>query len=112
MTRSAVRRTVSSPGKALTSAAVVGVLALAGCGSSSHSSTTTTPTSPPNARTLLTKALQELSSGQTALAQSDFDQVVRLDPQNKYGYYNLGYIAQTGGQGSVAEAQYRHALAI
>jgi Tfp pilus assembly protein PilF len=109
MTTSA-RRFISFAAKGL-SIAVVGALAVAACGSSSHSAAPPT-TSPANAGTVLTKALQELVAGQTAQAKADFEQVLRLDPRNKYAEYNLGYIAQIGGNASDAETQYRLALAI
>ena len=36
----------------------------------------------------------------------------KLDPQNKYAYYNLGYIAQVRGDKANAESQYKLALAV
>jgi len=110
MTTSAVPSFVSFWVKGL-SIGVVGALALVACGSSSHGAAPPT-TSPANAGTVLTKALQELVAGQTAQAKTDFEQVLRLDPKNKYADYNLGYIAQIGGNRSDAETQYRLALAI
>ena len=93
--------------------ALAGALTLAACGSSSHGSgSPSQTTSPASSASLLNKALQEVVAGQTAQAQADFEQVVRLDPKNKYAYYNLGYLAQTGGRASEAETQYRLALAI
>jgi len=111
MSTSAAPRTASLPSKALVMF-VVGAFALAACGSSSYDSKASPSTTLPNARTLLAKALREMSSQQTDQAQTDFEEVLRLDPQNKYAYYNLGYIAQIGGHDTDAETQYRHSLAI
>jgi len=61
---------------------------------------------------LLAKALTEMKSGDVNSAKTDLVQVSKLDPQNKYAYYNLGYIAQTQKQNGDAESQYKLALAI
>jgi Tfp pilus assembly protein PilF len=97
-----------------TATGLVCLLALGACGSkSSGSSDTTTPKNPQKAAaTLLQKALQEEIAGNTAQAQTDFAEVVRLDPQNKYGFYNLGLIAQNAGKNADAANQYRLALTI
>ena len=64
------------------------------------------------AATLLNKALQEQVSGNTSQAQTDFIQVIRLDPRNKFGHYNLGLIAQNAGDQTTAESEYRQAITI
>ena len=38
--------------------------------------------------------------------------MLKLDPTNKYAFYNLGYIAQTQGDKGGAETQYNKTLAI
>jgi Tfp pilus assembly protein PilF len=89
------------------------VLALGACGSSSKGGSGSTPKDPKAAAaTLLQKALKEEIAGNTAQAKIDFTEVVRLDPQNKYGFYNLGLIAQNDSQNSEAENQYRLTLSI
>jgi Tfp pilus assembly protein PilF len=65
-----------------------------------------------SATALLNKALSEMNSGDLSKAKIDLVQVSKLSPQNKYAYYNLGYIAQTQGSKAEAEAQYKLALAI
>ena len=86
------------------------VLALGACSSSSKGGTT--KPNPKKAATLLNQALREQVAGKTAQAQTDFKEVIRLDPNNKFGYYNLGLIAQSAGNKSEAENQYRLALTI
>ena len=65
-----------------------------------------------SAGALLNKALTEMNNGDFAQAKTDLQQVSRLDAQNKYAYYNLGFIAQTRGDKADAETQYKLALAI
>jgi tetratricopeptide (TPR) repeat protein len=86
-------------------------LALGACSSDSNGGTTS-GTNPKKASTLLNKALQEQVTGDVAQAKKDFEEVVRLDPQNKYGFYNLGLIEQNAGNDTAAENQYKLALAI
>jgi len=61
---------------------------------------------------LVRKALAEVSTKDYAQAKTDLQQVIKIDPQNKFAYYNLGYIAQTQGDEAGAEGQYKLALAI
>ena len=110
MSTSAAPRTASLPSKALVTL-IVGAFALAACGSNSYGSKAAPSTALPNAQTLLAKALREMSSQQTDQAQSDFEAVLRLDPKNKYAYYNLGYIAQQEGDRAEAEKEYRLSIA-
>jgi tetratricopeptide (TPR) repeat protein len=42
----------------------------------------------------------------------DFTEVVRLDPKNKFGYYNLGLIAQNAGNKTAAKNDYQVVLTI
>jgi tetratricopeptide (TPR) repeat protein len=55
-----------------------------------------------SAAALLTKALAEMKSGDLSSAKNDLVQISKVDPQNKYAYYDLGYIAQTQKQNSDA----------
>ena len=73
------------------------------CGSSGSSSG--------NAATTLQKGIDEANAGNFDAAKKDFQKVLDEDPQNKYAYYNLGYIAQTEGDRAEAEKQYRLSIA-
>ncbi len=64
------------------------------------------------ATTLLNQALQAQVQGDTATATTKFDQVIEIDPSNKFAHYNLGLIAQNAGDDSKAESSYRLAIAI
>ena len=91
------------------------VLALGACSSSSKggSGAGTPSTAVGNqASSLLNKALQEEVSGNVAQAKTDFTEVVRLDPNNKFAHYNLGLIAQRAANNSEAESEYRQTLTI
>jgi Tfp pilus assembly protein PilF len=92
-------------------AGVLCVLAVSACGSSSKGGSTTKPDRKKTV-TLLNKALQQLVAGKTTQAQTDFEEVIRLDPSNKFAYYNLGLIDQTAGKRAAAESQYRLVLTI
>ena len=101
----------ASPRRATRSAVVLvalGAFALGACGSSSKSPAA----SAKDANTLLSKAMSEHLAGKLADAQKDYTEVIRLDPQNKFAYYNLGLIFQTENRGSDAENQYRLVLTI
>src|SRR2546430_15611809 len=65
-----------------------------------------------HAATLLSKALRDYASGNVQGAKSEFQQVVTIDPNNKYGWYNLGVIAQYAGDKKVATSDYNKALAL
>jgi len=83
--------------------AVLLTLTVAACGSSGSSSD--------NAATTLQKGIDETNAGNFDAAKQDFQKVLDQDPQNKYAYYNLGYIAQTEGDRTEAEKQYRLSIA-
>src|SRR5438552_3891459 len=106
--------TVRRRGAVATALGVAFLLTLGACGSDSKGGTNTS--NPADAKkaaaALLTKALNEEVAGDTAQAKKDFTEVVRLDPTNKYGFYNLGLIAQNAGSNSEAENQYRLAISI
>jgi Tfp pilus assembly protein PilF len=65
-----------------------------------------------SAATLLSKALSDYFSGNIQVAKSEFQQVVDTDPSNKYGWYNLGVIAQYAGDKKEAADDYNKALAL
>jgi Tfp pilus assembly protein PilF len=60
----------------------------------------------------LQKALDDFRAGSTALAKSEFEQVVKEDPNNKYAWYNLGVLAQYAGDTSSSAKNYQKALDI
>jgi tetratricopeptide (TPR) repeat protein len=103
------------------------IATLAACGSSNSSgldsaarpsttvpsSSTVRPGSPAtHAATLLSRALRDYVSGKVQIAKGEFQQVVSLDPNNKYGWYNLGVIAQYAGDNEGAARDYNKALAL
>src|SRR5690242_5355053 len=95
---------------------IAGVIAVAvamgtmsACGSSSKPSQ---GSSSQQAAVLLSKALSDYFSGNVEVAKSEFQQVVDLDPNNKYGWYNIGVIAQQSNDSKTAEADYKKALAL
>ena len=61
---------------------------------------------------MLKTALAELEHGDVAQAQANFEQVTRIDPRNKFAYYNLGYILQSQHKLADAQLQYRLAIAV
>lgn len=64
------------------------------------------------ADTLVQQGLDQLAAGDTAAAQGTFQNVVAIDPENVYGHFNLGVIAQQAGDDRAAMASYDAALAI
>ena len=54
--------------------------------------------------------LQQISQGDLDGAKETFEKVVDSDGSNKFGHYNLGYIAQTQNDNGEAEKQYREAI--
>jgi Tfp pilus assembly protein PilF len=64
-----------------------------------------------SATALLNEALQAQVQGDTSQASAKFEEVLKVDPSNKFAHYNLGYIAQTTGDSSEAMSQYRDAIA-
>jgi Flp pilus assembly protein TadD len=64
------------------------------------------------ASTLLSAGLTAQGQGHTDVATHDYQQVLTLDPKNKYALYDLALIAQRAGQQAQAETQYRQALNI
>ncbi len=59
---------------------------------------------------LLDRALQEQAAGKTNQAKADFEALAKMDPKNKYAYYNLGVIAQLGGDEATAVKHYDQVL--
>jgi Tfp pilus assembly protein PilF len=84
---------------------LIGTAAACGSDNSSGSSGSTG-----SAATLLSKALSDYFSGQINVAKGEFQQVVQMDPKNKYGWYNLGVIAQYAGDKKQAADDYNKAL--
>ena len=98
-----VRGRLSGVAKKVASGAVIGVLALslAACSSGKAKVVGT-----------LDQGLADYRAGNIALAKSEFEQLVKNDPNNKFGWYNLGVLAQYAGNSSEASADYQKALTI
>jgi Tfp pilus assembly protein PilF len=62
------------------------------------------------ATSLVQQGLQQLKGGDTAGAQASFEKVLTVDPDNKYAHFNLGVIAQQGGDDETAMTDYDAAL--
>jgi len=106
-------RWFSSAGGGRTVAGVVAVALLIGtmaaCGSSKGGDSAS---GTGDCSTLLSKALSDYFSGNIEVAKSEFQQVTDCDPKNKYGWYNLGVIAQYANDKKQAETDYQKALAL
>jgi tetratricopeptide (TPR) repeat protein len=61
----------------------------------------------PLLQSTLARALQEYSQGNKSAAQSDFQKVLKIDPQNADAHYNLGALAEEQGDFSSALNQYQ-----
>ena len=86
----------------------------AGCGGNDNQRTDAeadASTAAAASATLVQKGLDELAAGDTAAAKATFENVVALDPDNVYGNFNLGVIAQQAGDDPSAMAAYDVALA-
>lgn len=98
----------------LVSLIVVLVLTLAagGCGGDSSAPPTaaTSATVDPAVELLLSTGLDQLETGDQAAAETTFDTVLTLEPDNSYAHYNLGLIAQDRGDLDAARASYERAL--
>ncbi|MET7493168.1 tetratricopeptide repeat protein [Streptomyces sp900116325] len=64
------------------------------------------------AQALLNAGLMQSRYQDFTGAATTFRRVVALDPENKFGWYNLGYIAQRDGKKADARAAYDKALKI
>jgi tetratricopeptide (TPR) repeat protein len=58
------------------------------------------------------KGLAAHEAGNLDLAATQYREALKLDPQNKFAFYNLGLIAQTKGDAVAAENNYRIAMSI
>jgi tetratricopeptide (TPR) repeat protein len=61
---------------------------------------------------ILQQGLEAQAAGDLATAEDAYLQVIQLDPQNKFAYYNLGVIEQTRGELPAAESHYRTTLGL
>ena len=75
--------------------AAIGVLvvAMGACGSSSKGS---------SGPATISSALALYYAGETSKATTQFHDIVKADPTNKFGWYNLGVIAQYAGNSKEA----------
>jgi tetratricopeptide (TPR) repeat protein len=60
----------------------------------------------------LTAALQAHQQGRLDEAAELYEEVLTLEPRNKFAWYNLGLIEQTRGDSAEAEERYREAIAV
>ena len=60
----------------------------------------------------LNAALQAHVEGRNSEAVTRYQEVLKLDPKNKFAIYNIGLISQKAGNNADAEAKYREVLAI
>jgi tetratricopeptide (TPR) repeat protein len=82
------------------------VLVLTACGGDPE------PTERQEAEELLQDGLDAHAEGDLEAAENIYLEVIRLDPQNKFAYYNLGVIEHGRGELGEAAARYRTALSI
>ncbi len=94
--------------------AVLTTLGIAGCSSEGEvkPKSPETSTSASAVDALVRTGLDQLGAGDAAAAQVTFENVLELDPDNVYGHYNLGYLAQEAGNDGRAKKHYDAALAI
>ena len=71
-----------------------------------------TKTSAQKALDALSKGLAAHRAGNLTEAAKDYHEVLALDPNNKFAYFDLGVIDQAQGRSQAAEANYRQALQI
>ena len=64
------------------------------------------------ANRLFNEGLQAQNHGQPALAANDYLRSVRIDPQNKVAWYDLGLIQQEAGNNNQAEVYYERSSAL
>ena len=88
-------------------AVVATVFGLAACSDDSN------PGSPTgDAEQVLNDALAAHAAGDFDRAVDLYEQVLVLDPRNRFAYYNLGLIDQTRGDDAAAADQYEQAIAV
>lgn len=102
-------------------AAGLAVLALAACstgsdqaaqgGASASPSANASATTNSQVVTLLKQGITQAQGQQFDAAKTTFNNVLAVDPTNKYAHYNLGLIAQTQNDASGAVAAYDKAIA-
>jgi tetratricopeptide (TPR) repeat protein len=92
---------------ALVVALAVAALGLAGCSNDDDPSGRTG-----DAEQVLNEALTAHAAGDLDQAVDLYEQVLVLDPQNRFAYYNLGLIDQTRGHDAAAADEYEQAIAV
>ena len=80
--------------------------------SSACSSDAARRTDPAAADAALAKALNDLRAGHTTLATREFRAVVKLDPDNKFAWFDLGVGEGKAGHVNEADRDYLRAIAI
>ncbi len=96
-------------GTALVTAVVLGVLSA--CTGGGGGGATPAVSASNNGDALLSLGIQQATAGQAAAARATFQQLLALDPQNKYAWFNLGYLAQQANTPTEAVTDYDKALA-
>ena len=91
---------------ALLVALVTSVVGLAACSNDAPSGQTG------DAAQILNEALAAHAAGDLDQAVDLYEQVLVLDPQNRFAYYNLGLIDQTRGHDDAAADAYEQAIAV
>ncbi len=89
--------------KYLVTTGLVLTMAMAGCGGQTGADA---------AQAALARGLEAHRAGRTAEAIDAYREVLRLDPKNKFAYFNLGVAEQAAGRPAGAEALYRLALSL
>ena len=96
----------------LAALALLGLLVIGGCsgGSDEGPSSGASTASSSAADALVQTGLKQLEKGDDTKAQATFENVLALDPDNVYGHYNLGLLAQRADNNTLAIKQYDAAL--
>lgn len=106
---SSVRRLVAS-----LASVVLGVALLGACGGDEEKQADADSSAAAEGSavdTLIQTGLEQVAAGDDATARTTFANVLRLDPGNVYGHYNLGLIEQNAGRDAQAIEEYDAALA-
>jgi len=70
------------------------------------------PSAAKQAAALLNAGLTAQSQGRNDVSVRDYQQLLTIDPRNKYALYDLGLIAQQTEDAALAETEYRQALSV
>lgn len=96
-----------SPPRRVTLVVLTAAVAFVSCSNDPGASTQTG-----QADEVLAAALEAHAAGDLDEAVELYEEVLVLDPQNRFAYYNLGLIDQTRGLDEAAAAEYEQAIAV